>query len=220
MAELKQKLNLPKLVLFIVLLAAVAALGYGIYTKLANGSRNEEKVTYSWKEYRNDKYGFRLNYPTKWGNPHFEETQHGAGKRYSINFAGNPAEGNKKIFIIMESENAEKKVCVTESDCQKLENITKTYVEKKLSENKDNSLSYNNNYALINTDPEHGLQSGLEIYSIKSLPSINVSAIHAGYYILGSAVSCPKNKISNNPECIDSSIFETTDKVIKSLGLL
>lgn len=217
MDESHNSLRKVKLAAVLLLVLVLAGLGYVYYQKNHSSSTDKSAaVPAGWAEYKNDEYGFSFIHPQSWGNPQFNETHYGQGKQYTIDFNNDSDE--MRIFITMESENIEKKVCVSESDCKSLEPVTKTFIEKQLASNKDGFISYDNSYyALVISNSKQKLQSGLEIYSVKNLPMINVSAIQASYYLLGNSSDCPSNGLSNKAGCLDKAALETTVKVIKSI---
>jgi hypothetical protein len=60
----------------------------------------------------------------------------------------------------------------------------------------------------------------LEYYSVVNLPKFHISAVHIGYYIIGSLANCPNNKFSDTANCISDQIYKDVARVAQSIKII
>lgn len=219
----KQNKNfLPLIILLLVLIVGGAGLAWYSKHKTSNGTSSSSAV--GWSEYTNNKYGFKFDYPKKWGMPTVTESPGTTGKTYTVSIqqAGsqNLANSSPVISVNFDSQDFSSKGCdaIDPTSCNVTQSFTSSSVKQAITMYKSSYATYTaDSTGLVTQGPGPGQQT-LQVQEVVSLPALKVTAARANYILSNTPKSCAIAKFSseNSSGCIKKSDYETMTKFLDS----
>jgi hypothetical protein len=222
----------PTWIVLVIAVVIAAVVGGILYWHNHQTNKNGSTASESdWTDYKNDQYGIKFSYPTKWGPPIISQVSLSEqpanqdipkvtdqkGKHYQINFT--KQNGEQTVINITSTDFSETR-CFSDGPCTTNKGFTKEDVQKILSVNtflkggpikKDDSSYTNLSY---NT-----AQGVITISQISDLGKLNATASKLTFSIVKPASSCPNNSLAaaGTPNCITENDFSNLNKLAKSL---
>jgi hypothetical protein len=213
-----------RLIAAVVIVALLAVVGV-----VVNNVRNQ-KGNQNWTVYKNQQAGIQLSYPSSWGQPNFRNKPDPGDKTnqekdFNFSFYKKMAgtSSSFSIDISLVPDNISNIICTPDhKHCGTVKGFGKDQIMQSLTaKSKQNYAKYDtNSYAIVYSDKQTKLTSAMEYYSVVNLPKFHISAVHIGYYIIGSSADCPNNKFSDTANCISDQIYKDVARVAQSIKII